>query len=269
MTEDSRYIRCNIRPDKSVKTAKPYIIRMEITDTSNKERARLAAAMPQLHKLPVEYSYFYVNISSFNDVPLIEDPPKEEERSHFGKVQLIVICLSVSIVLIIIVVLLLYTPMKRNISKAKVSGESYKFYIKSPTRRKPSPKDMEGGAFSTSKRKDSLKDVCSSCDECTALCFCDAEDLGPFNNTDPVEFRKTILDRQLSGDPTKVNPDLTMNAQVKVMAYNPKLEIPRKNFVVEQMLGGGHFGCVYSGNISRMHEFNNMKKFKTIEGLNQ
>ena len=222
MTEDSRYIRCKIKPDKSLVTAKPYIIRMEITDTSNKGLARLAVAMPQMYKLPVQYRYFYVNISSFNDVPLIEDSPKEEKRPLFGKIQLIVICISVSIVLIIIVILLLSTPMKRNLGKAKLSGESHKFYIKSPTRRRPTPKDMEGGVINTSKRKDSLRDVCSSCDECMALCFCDAEDLGPFSNTDPVEFRKTILDRQLSGDPTKVNPDLPLNSQVKVMAYNPK-----------------------------------------------
>ena len=92
-----------------------------------------------------------------------------------------------------------------------------------------------------------LQEVCSECDECTALCFCDAEDVGTFNNSDSVEFRKNILARQLSGDPTKVNPELTLNSQVKVMAYNAKLEIPRKNFVIQQMLGAGHFGCVYSG----------------------
>ena len=135
MTEDSRYIRCKIKPDKSVESAKPYIIRMEITDTSNKELARLAAAMPLIHKLTVEYIYFYGNISSFNDFPLIEDPPKEERRPVSGKIQLIVICLSVSVVLIIIVVLLLYTAVKRNIDKANVSGESYKFYINSSSRR--------------------------------------------------------------------------------------------------------------------------------------
>ena len=91
------------------------------------------------------------------------------------------------------------------------------------------------------------RDVCSECDESTALCFCDTEDVGTFNNSDSVEFRKNILARQLSGDPTKVNPELTLNSQVKVMAYNAKLEIPRKNFVIQQMLGAGHFGCVYSG----------------------
>ena len=52
-----------------------------------------------------------------------------------------------------------------------------------------------------------------------------------------------------------MNPDLTLDSQVKVMEYNPKLEIPRKNFVFEQMLGGGHFGCVYSGIILETFDF--------------
>ena len=67
------------------------------------------------------------------------------------------------------------------------------------------------------------------------------------NNTDSTEFRKTILARQLSGDPTKVNPNLALNSQAKIMPYNPKLEIDRASFVVRRILGAGHFGCVYSG----------------------
>ena len=94
---------------------------------------------------------------------------------------------------------------------------------------------------------DLQKDVCSLCDEWTPLCICDSEELGPLNNTDAVEFRKTLLTRQLSGDPAKLNPDLSLNSQAKIVAYNPKLEINRKNFIVRQMLGAGHFGCVYSG----------------------
>ena len=247
MTEDSRYIRCNLKPDKSAETAKPYLIRMEITNTSNKLESKLAAVLPQFHKHSVEYSYFYVNISRFNDVPLVDDTPKPVEKPVFGKIPLIVICVSVSIIVIIIFALLLYSPMKRNLGKVNVSGESYKFYIKSPSRRKSTVKDMEDGVLKTSRRRSTLQDVCSTCDECTALCFCDSEDVGALDNSDSVEFRKNILARQLSGDPTKVNPELTLNSQVKVMAYNPKLEIPRKSFEMEQILGGGHFGCVYSG----------------------
>ena len=68
---------------------------------------------------------------------------------------------------------------------------------------------------------------------------------------DKVEFRKNILARQLSGDPTKLNPNITLNEQAKIMVYNPKLEIDRSNFSYGKMLGSGNFGCVYEGmNIS-------------------
>ena len=63
-----------------------------------------------------------------------------------------------------------------------------------------------------------------------------------------VEFRKTILARQLSGDPTKLNPNIILNEQAKIMVYNPKLEIDRDNFSCGKMLGSGNFGCVYEGN---------------------
>ena len=99
-----------------------------------------------------------------------------------------------------------------------------------------------------SKFSDSQKDFCTLCDEWTPLCICDSEEIGPLNSTNAVEFRKTILARQLSGEPEKVNPELSLNSQAKIVAYNPKLEINRKNFVVRQMLGAGHFGSVYSGN---------------------
>ena len=89
--------------------------------------------------------------------------------------------------------------------------------------------------------------VCLHCDEWACLCACDLDDNGPLKNLDPAELRKTILSRQLSGDPTKVNPDLALNSQAKIMAYNPKLEISRDHFVTNKMLGAGHFGSVYSG----------------------
>ena len=64
---------------------------------------------------------------------------------------------------------------------------------------------------------------------------------------DKVQFRKNILARQLSGDPTKLNPNITLNEQAKIMVYNPKLEIDRSNFSYGKMLGSGNFGCVYEG----------------------
>merc|ERR1719322_2060067 len=64
---------------------------------------------------------------------------------------------------------------------------------------------------------------------------------------DKALLRKTVLARQLSGDPSKLNPNITLNEQAKIMVYDPKLEIDRANFSSGKMLGSGNFGCVYEG----------------------
>ena len=61
-----------------------------------------------------------------------------------------------------------------------------------------------------------------------------------FSNMDKAKF-KAILSRQLSGNPSRINPDLDLNTQVNCLAYNPKLEIDRANFEVGHLLGSGHF----------------------------
>jgi hypothetical protein len=42
-----------------------------------------------------------------------------------------------------------------------------------------------------------------------------------------VILRRTIVARQLSGDPSKINPALSLNQQANALAYNPKHEIER------------------------------------------
>ena len=106
MTEDSRYIRCNLKPEDA-KAAMPYLIRMEITKTSNEPKSKLEAALPQFYKPSIEYSYFYVNISRFNGVQLVEYNLKQVDNPVFGKIPLIVICVSVFIIVIIIFVFLI------------------------------------------------------------------------------------------------------------------------------------------------------------------
>jgi hypothetical protein len=59
-----------------------------------------------------------------------------------------------------------------------------------------------------------------------------------------------LLQRQLSGDPSKINPNLNLNQQANNLAYNTKLEIDRCNFKVGKLLGSGHFGSVYMGEAS-------------------
>ncbi len=61
---------------------------------------------------------------------------------------------------------------------------------------------------------------------------------------------KLLLRRQLSGDPSKLNPELALNQQVGALSYDPRLEIDRSNFTVGRMLGSGNFGAVYVGEAS-------------------
>ena len=70
-----------------------------------------------------------------------------------------------------------------------------------------------------------------------------------FNDSseEAIARRKQILSRQLSGDPTKINPDLALNQQARILPYNEKYEIDRSNFEVGQLLGSGNFGSVYEG----------------------
>jgi len=74
------------------------------------------------------------------------------------------------------------------------------------------------------------------------------EENGPFQD---VEKRKKLLWRQLSGDPTKVSPDLPLNAQATHLDYSEiaknKFEIDRSKFQTGKMLGGGSYGCVCDG----------------------
>merc|ERR1719210_1659666 len=77
----------------------------------------------------------------------------------------------------------------------------------------------------------------------------DDEDIGNFNDPseEAVKARKKIISRQLSGDPSKLNPDLPLNQQAKVLSYNPDFEIDFSNFKIGKLLGSGNFGCVFEG----------------------
>lgn len=67
-----------------------------------------------------------------------------------------------------------------------------------------------------------------------------------WNRMDRGKLRN-ILQRQLSGNPDQINPELCLNQQVGILSYDPKLEIDRDNFSVKEMLGSGNFGAVFVG----------------------
>ena len=57
------------------------------------------------------------------------------------------------------------------------------------------------------------------------------------NTEEGINMRKKIFSRQLSGDPSKLNPALPLNQQVKMLPYNPRHEIDRSNFEVGKLVG--------------------------------
>ena len=83
-------------------------------------------------------------------------------------------------------------------------------------------------------------------DELARLRNNSGSEVSPFDYLDRSKLQK-LLRRQLSGDPSKLNPELSLNQQAGALAYNPRLEIDRSNFTVGRMLGSGNFGAVYVG----------------------
>ncbi len=77
----------------------------------------------------------------------------------------------------------------------------------------------------------------------------DVENQSPWTYVDKDKLDK-ILHDQLSGDISRINPNLSLNQQANVIAYNSKYEIDRSHFTVDQLLGSGNFGSVYIGEAS-------------------
>ena len=67
------------------------------------------------------------------------------------------------------------------------------------------------------------------------------------NSEEAIKARKKIISRQISGDPAKLNPSMTLNQQIKLLQYNDDHEMHRSKFTIGQLLGSGNFGSVYEG----------------------
>ena len=76
-----------------------------------------------------------------------------------------------------------------------------------------------------------------------------------------IQARKQIIKRQLSGDPTKINPDIPLNQQAKVLSYNPQYEIDFSNFKTGKVLGSGNFGSVFDGTGKKDHALKKYDQF--------
>ena len=96
-------------------------------------------------------------------------------------------------------------------------------------------------------------EVCLECMEMSTQCGCDnhkkhvSVSKHVSISSDNCGYRQRLFSIHLDGNPKTLNPNLSMNEQVKSIKYNPKLEIDRSNFIVGKILGSGNFGCVFEG----------------------
>ena len=74
------------------------------------------------------------------------------------------------------------------------------------------------------------------CYEVSSSCHCEGRQF-------KISSLIQLLDKRMQHKRTRKE----LNLQRKLMQYNPKLEIDRRNFEYRQVIGDGNFGCVYKG----------------------
>ena len=229
--DDTEYISCPIA--KSSSESRPVIIRVE--DHPPKSKSCLAGlCKPQ----QPNYSYFTSQVNGDVDK---EGSPVSLGLEIFG---------ILFVVLLIVSIALVGSYLCYQKSRFDLKQNSSEFYVDIE---KP---EKDGVTPYLNDDNDSMKTESTMANNYNMTQFSsvisDEDILGPdFTLGDDSEegknLRKKILSRQLSGDPKRYNPDIAMNQQAPILAYNSEYEIDRSNFEIGKLLGSGNFGCVYEG----------------------
>lgn len=239
----------NIRCPIQITKPRPVIIRIEkVTNTA------LSVGTPILSGPPKsQYSYFSLIVDSY----MLEQALHNDEGWE-GVIGYISIALTV--VLLGVLAGLAYFCYRNKFAQAKINKSSiYSSMV-------PLKNSRSQGSYVTSDAA-SMKTETTTDYEKLMNIFNDPmfseqffqdnapnenyneEKDNPFHTMDKNKLRN-ILRKQLSGDPSKINPLLSLNQQVNALSYDPKLEIDRENFKIGQLLGSGNFGSVYVGEAS-------------------
>ena len=62
-----------------------------------------------------------------------------------------------------------------------------------------------------------------------------------------------VLEYIISRKSGSINPNRDIKSQVSQIGIDPKREISRKSFVVEEEIGSGNFGTVYKGKVNALN----------------
>jgi len=172
------------------------------------------------------YRYIPPQLELWND--------EAEDFPTWGLMLMIILCIS--LVFVAIFIFYVFYNKRQNLLTLQPQKSS-EFYMETP----PSEPD-------SAKTETTLPSYYSNRSKYFGDDIIDEDLKAPFQD---VEKRKKLLLRQLSGDPTKVSPDLPLNAQATHLDYSEiakkKFEIDRSKFQTGKMLGGGSYGCVCDG----------------------
>ena len=229
----------------NVSTERPAIIRIE--KTRKKEKCvGLPILCPKTPEEPEQFKPEYSFISAKITKDSIKTWSKEKIKAKMLRKKIMIgsIVGVLSLLVIALAGCLIYIRWKKY-KKNEIESYHPKFYVNGGY-----PKDVfTGSTVITDSTNPSNGYVMHDFNELVDY-FDPNDDYWKANDTseEAVKARKKIISRQLSGDPDKLNPTMTLNQQIKLLSYNDKHEISRTNFTIGQLLGYGNFGSVYEGN---------------------
>ena len=237
LRDHTKTIKCPIVLKEKPQTV---IVRIE-----TEKKSALAAGMPSLAP-ESEKGYTYISVS-------IDATAVINEEGGFSDTVTGILAAVIGVLLIIVITCCVCITRHRK--KRQVDKVQDRFLQQNMVLNHPNNAAAENGTAATRRDADLELDALSMATETTSPyerfqeavmgrlgLFSPKLDLGT-----QLEKRRAILERQLSGDPSKINPEMCLNQQVSCLSYDPKREIDRSNFTIGKLLGSGNYGSVWDG----------------------
>jgi serine/threonine protein kinase len=195
--------------------------------------------------------FTYIEVAVNSIVPL------DDEDDDHSMVSVVVIGVLVAVIAVLLMLFgALYLVKRKKKNREKGSSTFYKdMVLVGRVAEEPPPKrsdvdDEVSLGTETTTAYDRTRNVSRDIDTNSILGLFSANEFDVLFNDkkqNQIDRRKMLLQRQLSGDPSKINPELTINQQVNILSYDPKRELDRCNFTVGKLLGSGNYGSVWEG----------------------
>ena len=247
--EDDKVIHASNSINDHIKNIKCPIVLKEtnqsvIVRIETKKISAVGAGMPFFARPEAGYTYISVPISATLTLP---------DQSGFSDTVIGILAAVIGVLLIIVITCCVCITRHRK--KRQIDKVQDRFLQQNMVLNHPNNAAVENGTAATRRDADLELDALSMATETTSPyerfqeavmgrlgLFSPKLDLGT-----QLEKRRAILERQLSGDPSKINPEMCLNQQVSCLSYDPKREIDRSNFTIGKLLGSGNYGSVWDG----------------------